>query len=74
MIARINGRTTFRQISSIYHNGNLITDQSEILEVLADYFCEISSDSNLPPAFLSHKLKVESSPLIIPDQPWATDF
>jgi hypothetical protein len=67
MIAKLNGRNIFHQITSLYYNQKLITNTSEILEVLADYFSEVSSDSNFPDHFLRYKYRVESTPLEIPE-------
>jgi hypothetical protein len=67
MIAKINGKSTFKQISSLYNGQNLITNRHEIIEILADYFSENSSDSNCSSDFLFHKMEIESRPLKIPD-------
>lgn len=66
-INKINGNRKNKQIKSLLHQGNLVTNSQEIIEVMADHFSHTSSYSNYSTEFQEYINQANSTPTNIPE-------
>ncbi|XP_055524853.1 uncharacterized protein LOC129718269 [Wyeomyia smithii] len=64
-IRSISGLHKSNLITSLKHHNAVLSNTSDIVELLGKYFSQVSSTENYSPSFKRHKSKVEILPLVI---------